>query len=74
MFRTHMFAALLLVGVASAPAYAQKKCDTGASDTEIKLGNTMAYSGPASAYGLPGKVDAAYFAMVHDKGGINAAR
>jgi branched-chain amino acid transport system substrate-binding protein len=46
---------LSLIGFAM-PASAQKKYDTGASDTEIKIGQTMPYSGPASAYGTIGKV------------------
>ncbi len=50
------------------------KYDTGASDTEIKLGQTMPYSGPASAYGTIGKVEAAYFRMVNDQGGINGRK
>ena len=54
-------------------ANAQKKYDTGASDTEIKIGNTMPYSGPASAYGTIGKAEAAYFTMVNEQGGINGA-
>ena len=49
-----------LVAVAG-PALAQKKYDTGATDTEIKIGNTNPYSGPASAYGLIGKTIDAYF-------------
>ncbi len=49
-----------LIGFAL-PAAAQKKYDLGASDTEIKIGQTMPYSGPASAYGVIGKVQAAYF-------------
>src|SRR2546422_8358219 len=53
------------------PALAQKKYDAGASDTEIKIGNTNPYSGPASAYGAIGKTIAAYFRMVNDRGGIN---
>ena len=44
-------------------ALAQKKYDTGASDTEIKIGNVEAYSGPASAYGIIGKTEEAYFKM-----------
>jgi branched-chain amino acid transport system substrate-binding protein len=61
-----------LLGVALAlPAAAQKKYDPGASDTEIKVGNTNPYSGPASAYGNIGKTIAAYFKMVNDNGGIN---
>lgn len=66
--------ALQAFGVAAEPAFAQKVYDTGASDTEIKIGNTMAYSGPASAYGTLGKADAAYFAMVNANGGINGRK
>jgi branched-chain amino acid transport system substrate-binding protein len=46
----------------------------GASDTEIKIGNTMPYSGPASAYGVIGKAEAAYFAMINDQGGVNGRK
>jgi len=46
----------------------------GASDTEIKIGNTMPYSGPASAYGIIGKTEAAYFAMVNEQGGVNGRK
>ena len=46
----------------------------GASDTEIKLGNTMPYSGPASAYGVIGKAETAYFAMLNEQGGINGRK
>jgi len=53
---------------------AGKKYDTGATDTEIKIGNIMAYSGPASAYGSIGKTDAAYFNKVNADGGINGRR
>jgi branched-chain amino acid transport system substrate-binding protein len=55
-------------------ALAQKKYDTGASDTEIKIGNVEAYSGPASAYGVIGKTEEAYFKMVNDAGGINGRK
>jgi branched-chain amino acid transport system substrate-binding protein len=55
-------------------ALAQKKYDTGASDTEIKIGNVEAYSGPASAYGIIGKTEDAYFKMVNDQGGINGRK
>ena len=51
-------------------AIAQKKYDTGASDTEIKLGQTIPLSGPASAYGGIGKVQAAYVRMINEQGGI----
>jgi len=56
------------------PALAQKKYDSGASDTEIKIGQTMPYSGPASAYGTIGKVEAAYFRQLNDQGGINGRK
>src|SRR6201987_2021325 len=58
----------------TAPASAQKKYDTGASDTEIKIGNVEAYSGPASAYGVIGKTEEAYFKMINDNGGINGRK
>src|SRR5271156_6430613 len=55
-------------------ALAQKKYDTGVSDTEIKIGNVDAYSGPASAYGVIGKTEEAYFKMINDAGGINGRK
>jgi branched-chain amino acid transport system substrate-binding protein len=55
-------------------ALAQKKYDTGATDTEIKIGNIMPYSGPASAYGVIGKTEAAYFKKINDAGGINGRK
>ena len=68
----------LIVGVMAAalaaPATAQKKYDAGASDKEIKIGNTNPYSGPASAYGQIGKALTAYFRMVNDQGGINGRK
>jgi branched-chain amino acid transport system substrate-binding protein len=60
--------------LAAAPALAQKKYDTGASDTEIKIGQTMPYSGPASAYGTIGRIEAAYFKMINEQGGINGRK
>jgi branched-chain amino acid transport system substrate-binding protein len=59
---------------AASPALAQKKYDPGASDTEIKIGNTNPYSGPASAYGLIGKTIDAYFKKVNAEGGINGRK
>lgn len=56
------------------PASAQKKYDPGASDTEIKIGQTMPYSGPASAYGTIGKVQAAYFKQLNEQGGVNGRK
>jgi branched-chain amino acid transport system substrate-binding protein len=55
-------------------ALAQKKYDTGASDSEIKIGGIMPYSGPASAYGTIGKASAAYFKKINDEGGINGRK
>ncbi|WP_315832444.1 ABC transporter substrate-binding protein [Bradyrhizobium prioriisuperbiae] len=55
-------------------ALAQKRYDPGATDTEIKIGNIEAYSGPASAYGIIGKTEDAYFKMVNDQGGINGRK
>jgi branched-chain amino acid transport system substrate-binding protein len=55
-------------------ALAQKVYDTGASDTEIKIGNIEAYSGPASAYGMIGKTEEAYFRMINDQGGVNGRK
>jgi branched-chain amino acid transport system substrate-binding protein len=55
-------------------ALAQKKYDTGATDTEIKIGNIMPYSGPASAYGVIGKTEEAYFRMINAEGGINGRK
>ncbi|WP_398466819.1 ABC transporter substrate-binding protein [Tardiphaga sp.] len=67
-------AAAMLLAASSTTAFAQKKYDTGASDTEIKLGNIVPYSGPASAYGAVGKAQAGYFKMINDKGGINGRK
>jgi branched-chain amino acid transport system substrate-binding protein len=67
-------AALALLAVTSSGALAQKKYDIGASDTEIKIGNIMPYSGPASAYGVIGKTEAAYFNKINAEGGINGRK
>src|ERR1700722_17328323 len=67
-------AAFALAAASSSGALAQKKYDTGATDTEIKIGNIMPYSGPASAYGVIGKTEAAYFKMINDAGGINGRK
>lgn len=56
---------------ATAPAAAQKRYGPGVSDDEITIGQTMPYSGAASAYGAIGRAEAAYFAMINDQGGIN---
>ena len=67
-------AALVLTVALSTAASAQKKYDTGASDTEIKIGNIMPYSGPASAYGVIGKTEEAYFRKINAEGGINGRK
>jgi ABC-type branched-subunit amino acid transport system substrate-binding protein len=53
---------------------AQKKYDPGASDTEIRIGNIMPYSGPASSYGVIGKTEEAFFRMINAEGGINGRK
>jgi len=60
--------------LAAQSAFAQKRYDTGASDTEIKIGNIMPYSGPASAYGIIGKTEEAYFKMINEAGGVNGRK
>jgi ABC-type branched-subunit amino acid transport system substrate-binding protein len=57
-----------------APVSAQKKYDPGASDSEIKIGQTVPLSGPASAYATISKAEAAYFRMINEKGGINGRK
>ena len=66
--------ALALIAATTSTASAQKKYDTGATDTEIKIGNIMPYSGPASAYGIIGRTEAAYFKKINDEGGINGRK
>jgi branched-chain amino acid transport system substrate-binding protein len=65
------FAAMALAAV---PAMAQKKNAPGITDTEIKIGQTMPYSGPASAYAAIGRSEAAYFALINDQGGVNGRK
>jgi branched-chain amino acid transport system substrate-binding protein len=60
--------------VATASCAEERKYDPGASDTEIRIGQTMPYSGPVSAFAVLGKVEAAYFRMINDRGGINGRR
>ena len=67
-------AAFIVLAAASSGALAQKKYDTGATDTEIKIGNIMPYSGPASAYGIIGRTEAAYFKKINAEGGINGRK
>src|SRR6201999_1395079 len=77
LLRSHLLsaaAATAFVALTSQGAMEHKTYDTGASDTEIKIGNVEAYSGPASAYGVSGKTEEAYFKMVNDAGGVNARK
>src|ERR1700687_5559754 len=67
-------AALAVLAATSSGALAQKNYDIGATDTEIKIGNIMPYSGPASSYGVIGKTEAAYFNKINAEGGINGRR
>src|SRR4030088_1491042 len=74
---SHLIAAATATALsvlATQGALAQKKYDTGATDTEIKIGNVEAYSGPASAYGVIGKTEDAYFRMINEQGGINGRK
>jgi len=66
--------AMILLAASGGSALAQKKYDTGATDTEIKIGNIMPYSGPASAYSVIGKTEAAYFQKINAEGGINGRK
>lgn len=67
--------AFVAIGLAtSAPAHADKKYGPGVTDSEIKLGQTMPYSGPASAYSAIGRAEAAYFDMINAKGGVNGRK
>jgi branched-chain amino acid transport system substrate-binding protein len=67
-------AATVIAFASTTSALAQKKYDTGATDTEIRIGNIMPYSGPASAYGVIGKTEAAYFNKINAEGGINGRK
>ena len=71
---TRMAATLIATATLAPAAYAQKSYGPGVTDTEIKIGNIMPYSGPASSYGSIGKTEAAYFKMINDKGGINGRK
>jgi branched-chain amino acid transport system substrate-binding protein len=65
---------VLALALTASPAYAQKKYDSGATDTEIKIGQTLPFSGPASAYASIGKTQAAYFHMINEQGGVNGRK
>ena len=69
-----LLAAFVLCTAMSGPALAQKKYDSGASDTEIKIGNIVPYSGPASAYAAIGRAEEAYFNKINAEGGIGGRK
>jgi len=71
---TTMSLAVAALALGGGLVWAAGQYGPGASDTEIKIGQTMPYSGPASAYGTIGKAEAAYFAMINEKGGINGRK
>jgi branched-chain amino acid transport system substrate-binding protein len=64
----------LALALALPAAHAQKTYDTGATDTEIKIGQTVPFSGPASAYASIGKTQLAYFNMINEQGGVNGRK
>jgi branched-chain amino acid transport system substrate-binding protein len=72
--RLGVFSAALAIVAATSASAAEKKYDIGATDTEIKIGNIMPYSGPASSYSVIGKTEAAYFNMINAEGGINGRK
>ena len=74
LHRTVAFVAAFALALASLAVQAEKKYGPGASDTEIKIGSTNPYSGPASAYGTIGRATAAYFQMINDQGGVNGRK
>src|SRR5579872_6194643 len=69
-----LLASLFGLCVVTSAAVAEKKYDPGATDTEIKIGNIMPYSGPLSAYAIIGKTQAAYFKKINEEGGINGRK
>jgi branched-chain amino acid transport system substrate-binding protein len=66
--------ATMLVVLSICASRAEKEYDQGASNTSIKIGNTMPYSGPNSAFAVIGRTEAAYFRMINDQGGINGRK
>ena len=72
--RSILAAAPATLALAALPARAAKQYGPGVTDTEIKIGNTCFYSGPASSYGTIGKAETAYFKMLNDEGGVNGRK
>ena len=69
-----MLSATIIVLAATSTGAIAQKYDIGATDTEIKIGNIMPYSGPAAAYGVIGRTEAAYFKKINAEGGINGRK
>jgi branched-chain amino acid transport system substrate-binding protein len=65
---------VLALALAMPSVHAQKQYDPGTTDTEIKIGQTVPFSGPASAYATIGKTQAAYFNMINEQGGVNGRK
>src|SRR5271155_4759137 len=72
--RTFLQSGAAAAALAAGASSARADNAPGVTDTEIKIGNTMPYSGPASAYGVIGRTEAAYFKMINDQGGINGRK
>lgn len=72
--RNSILSSVVLLAMTAGTVLAQQKYDVGVTDKEIKIGNSMAYSGPASAYAVIGRVETAYFKMINDQGGINGRK
>src|SRR5271154_1892248 len=69
-----VIAVVFAAAISASAANAEKTYDPGASDTEIKVGNIMPYSGPASSYGVIGKTEKAFMDMINAEGGINGRK
>src|ERR1700675_4094680 len=76
MHRSAIVALFAAASLSMSPAAvaAEKRYGPGVTDTEIKIGQTMPYSGPASGYSTLGKAEAAYFAKINSEGGINGRK
>ena len=72
--RTFFQSGAAVAVIAASASSARADNAPGVTDTEIKFGQTMPYSGPASAYGVIGKTEAAYFKMINEQGGINGRK
>ena len=74
MYKRQFLSAFLLISLPAITVHAEKRYGPGVTDSEIKIGQTMPYSGPASGYSTLGKAEAAYFAKINDEGGINGRK